>query len=61
MKVPKRKALRIAIMFFAVGGWGLALSYMFGGSLILPIILFLSLINLAMGGVFVVVYKKAKK
>ena len=58
MKTTKAKAKRIALMFFIVGGWGLGISFMFGGNLI---ILLLSVINLGLGCAFSLVYTKAKK
>ena len=35
MKTTKAKAKRIAIMFFVAGGWGVGISFMFGGYLII--------------------------
>ena len=58
MKTTKAKAKRIAIMFFVAGGWGVGISFMFGGYLI---ILLLSVINLGLGCAFSLVYRKAKK
>ncbi|MFQ5941076.1 MAG: hypothetical protein ACE5KA_05190 [Nitrososphaerales archaeon] len=58
MKPTRAKAKRIAVLFFIVGGWGLAVSYMFGGN---PFIVILSAVNLGLGGVFTLFYTKAKK
>ncbi|MEE8132587.1 MAG: hypothetical protein V3T40_03325 [Nitrososphaerales archaeon] len=58
MKPTRSKAKRIAIMFFVVGGWGIGISYMYGGNLF---ILLLSSINLGLGGMFTLFYRKATK
>lgn len=58
MKPTKTKSKVIAIMFFAAGGWGLAVSFMSGGN---QLITFLSAINLGLGGLFTFYYTKAKK
>lgn len=57
MKPPKAKSKRIAIMFFAVGAWGIGIGSMFGN----PFMLYLSVLNLVLGGVFTVFYSRAKK
>lgn len=57
MKPTKAKAKLIALMFFIAGAWGIVVSSMFGDMLIL----FLSFINLGLGGVFIRYYTRAKK
>ncbi len=54
MKVSKEKAKRVSIIFFGVGGWGTAMSFLFNNSFLL----FLAGINIALGVFFVFQYQK---
>lgn len=57
MKVPKEKAKRVSIIFFGVGAWGTAMSFLFNNSFLL----FLSGINIALGAFFVFQYQKKER
>ncbi len=60
MKIKKVKAKRIAIMFFIAGAWGIGISFIFGNASNM-LILFLSVLNLVLGVVFTLFYRKAKE
>ncbi len=54
MKISKEKAKRISILFFGVGTWGVGMSLFLNSNFLL----FLSGINLALGTIFIIIYKQ---
>ncbi|GIU72566.1 MAG: hypothetical protein KatS3mg003_2114 [Candidatus Nitrosocaldaceae archaeon] len=54
MRVEKKKAKHVSIIFFGVGAWGTAMSLFLNNSFLL----FLAGINIALGVLFVFLYKK---
>ncbi len=50
----RKRALRIAIILFAVGSWGIAI----GASTNTPFVLYLAIINIVLGLFFLRAYRK---
>ena len=53
----RRRTLHIAIMFYAAGSWGIAV----GAFTHTPFILYLAIINIVLGILFMIYYRKSKK
>jgi len=54
MKIERKRAMHIAIMFFIAGGWGAWVSSVTGSSFIL----YLTVINIVLGMIFLAYYIK---
>lgn len=54
--MERKRAARIAVMFFIAGGWGAWVSGVTGSSFIL----YLTVINIVLGIIFIVYYIRAK-
>ncbi|MEM4705749.1 MAG: hypothetical protein QW053_04305, partial [Candidatus Nitrosocaldus sp.] len=56
MKIERKRAMRIAIMFFIAGGWGAWVSSVTGSSFIL----YLTVINVVLGIIFLAYYIRGR-
>ncbi|MFN4336562.1 MAG: hypothetical protein ACK4FV_03135 [Candidatus Nitrosocaldus sp.] len=56
MKIERKRAMHIAMMFFIAGGWGAWVSSVTGSSFIL----YLTVINIVLGVIFLAYYIRSR-